>query len=166
MIDPRGQRFAAASTTLVLAAVLVLDSPWLLAVQAAVFAVGAFAGPSNTPYALAFRTFVRPRIGPPSHLEHVEPPRFAQLVGLGFAALGLLGYVTGITGVAIVAVGAALAAAFLNAAFGYCLGCEVYLWLQRARVAWRPLGESGSALTNRGEDQDRDAGRRQPSTTI
>jgi hypothetical protein len=149
VIDPRGQRFAATLTTLVLAGVLVLDSPWLLAGQAVIFALGAFRGPASTPYAVLYRTTVRPRIGAPSALEHVEPPRFAQAVGLGFASIGLLGYAVGVDAVALVAVAAALAAAFLNAAFGYCLGCEVYLWLQRTRVAWRPVTAAGSALTNK-----------------
>jgi len=34
-----------------------------------------------------------------------------------------------------VAVGFALAAAFLNAAFNYCLGCQMYLLILRARIA-------------------------------
>lgn len=149
MIDPRGQRFAASLTAVVLAAVLLLDSPALLGLQAVVFAVGAFAGPAATPYALVFRKVIRPFVGPPTELEHVEPPKFAQLVGLGFALTGLVGYIVGLPVLAWVAVAAALAASFLNAAFGFCLGCEVYLWLQRSRVAWRPVGETPGAVTNR-----------------
>jgi hypothetical protein len=134
MIDPRGQRFAAALTTLVLAAVLLTGSTWLLLAQAAVFAVGALAGPARTPYAWVFRTFVRPRIGAASQTEHPAPPRFAQLCGLAFTAVALVGVVLGLPALTVVAVSAALAAAFLNAAFGVCLGCEVYLRLRRAGV--------------------------------
>ena len=130
-IDPRGPRFAATLTTIVLAAVL-LAAPsstavTLLAVQAAVFAIGAAAGVQRTPYAWLFRTLVRPRLAPPTHLEDPAPPRFAQAVGLGFAVVGLLGFLTGATLVGLVATGLALAAALLNAAFGFCLGCELYL---------------------------------------
>lgn len=131
-IDPRGPRFAAILTSLVLAAALVTGSPLLLAAQAAVFAVGALAGPQHSPYGWLFRTFVRPRLAPPAELEDVRPPRFAQSVGLLFALLGLLGHLAHAPWLALGATGLALAAAFLNAAFDYCLGCEFYLLLRRA----------------------------------
>ena len=131
MIDPRGPRFAATLTTIVLAAALLTGSAWLLAAQAVVFALGAFRGIQHTPYSWLFRRFVRPRLAPPAELEDARPPRFAQTVGLGFAVVGLLGAVVGLTPLFLVATGFALAAAFLNAAFGYCLGCEVYLLVRR-----------------------------------
>ena len=127
MIDPRGPRFSAAITSLVLAAALVLVSPLLLLLQAGVFAVGAARGIQHTPYAWLFRRFVRPRLAPPAELEDPRPPRFAQGLGLAFAAAGLVGAAVGATPVFLVATGLALAAAFLNAAFGLCLGCELYL---------------------------------------
>ena len=135
LIDPRGPRFAAMLTSVVLALVL-LTAPGtlatvLLAAQAAVFAVGAVSGVQHTPYALLFRTRVRPRLGAPRELEDAAPPRFAQAVGLGFALAGLIGLLTGVTTLGLVAVGFALAAALLNAATGFCLGCEVYLLIKR-----------------------------------
>ncbi|HTY72469.1 MAG TPA: DUF4395 domain-containing protein [Actinomycetes bacterium] len=137
-VDPRGPRFAAAVTAAVLAAVLILSgSPLgfvLLLGQTAVFALGALRGPQRTPYAAAFRRFVRPRLGPPVELEDVRPLRFAQSVGLFFGLLGLLGFLLAPV-VGLVAVGAAFVAAFLNAAFGYCLGCEMYLILRRIQPA-------------------------------
>ena len=141
LIDPRGPRVVATLTSVVLALVL-LTAPGtlatgLLAAQAAVFAVGAVAGIQHTPYSWLFRTVVRPRLGAPGELEDSRPPRFAQGVGLGFALVGLLGLLTGATTLGLVAVGFALAAALLNAATGFCLGCEVYLLIKRvsARTA-------------------------------
>lgn len=134
MIDPRGQRLAAWITTIVLAVVLITGNPWLLLAQAGVFAVGVLAGPAATPYAWLFRTAVRPRLAPPAELEAAEPPRFAQLCGLGFTAVGLLGVALGLGAVTTIAVAAALGAAFLNAAFGFCLGCEMYLRIRRAGI--------------------------------
>lgn len=131
-IDPRGQRFAAALTSLVLSVALVLSSGWLVAVQAAVFAVGVLAGPHRGPYALLYRALIRPRIGPPRQLEPAAPPRFAQGVGLGFALLGAIGYLAGWTLLGTIATGFALGAAFLNATVGLCLGCEIYLLGRRA----------------------------------
>ena len=131
MIDPRGQRVAAALTSLVLAVALVSGSTWLLLAQAAVFASGAALGPARTPYAWLYRVLVRPRLGPPTHLEHAAPPRFAQACGLAFVAVALLGVAVGAAWLTTAAVAAALAAAFLNAAFGFCLGCELFLLTRR-----------------------------------
>ena len=132
-VDPRGQRFAAAVTALVLAAVLVTGSALLLAVQAAVFAIAVASGVRRSPYALAYARLIRPRLGPPRELEDPRPPRFAQGVGLAFAAVGLIGYLAGATTLGAIATGLALVAALLNAVFGLCLGCEIYLLLSRLR---------------------------------
>ncbi len=134
-IDPRGPQFAAALTAVVLVAVLLLPSPVnvvLLAVQAALFALGAVRGVQHTPHAWLFRSFVRPRLAPPTEWEAPEPPRFAQAVGLAFAAVGLVALLAGATVIGQVAVGFALVAALLNAVFAFCLGCEVYLLVRRA----------------------------------
>lgn len=133
-VDPRGLRFAAAVTALVLAVVLVTPSPVrevLLAIQLAVFALGAFLSLSASPWSWLFRTVVRPRIGAPAHTEDARPPRFAQLVGFVFAAVGLVALLAGATTIGLVAVGFAFAAALLNAATGFCLGCELYLTTRR-----------------------------------
>lgn len=133
-VDPRGQRFAAALTSVVLAAVLLTPTPVavvLLAVQAAIFAVGASGRLTSTPYAVLYAKVVRPRLAPPAELEDARPPQFAQGVGLAFALVGLLGLVLGATVVGLVAVGLALVAALLNAALGLCLGCEMYLLTRR-----------------------------------
>ncbi|MGN6252668.1 MAG: DUF4395 domain-containing protein [Marmoricola sp.] len=129
-IDPRGPRFNAALTSVVLAVVL-LRAPHaigiaLLAVQTVLFAMGAALGVGQTPAALLFRTLVRPRLAAPTHLEDAAPPRFAQAVGLAFAVVGLLGYLSGATLLGAIATGFALMAALLNAVFGLCLGCELY----------------------------------------
>lgn len=136
-IDARGPRFAASLTTVVLAVTLITGSGWLLAVQTFCFAMGAFAGVQRSPYGWLFRTVVRPRLGPPPQTEDPSPPRFAQGVGLVFAAVGTVGYLAGSQWLGMAATGCALAAAFLNAVFGYCLGCEVYLLVKRATSTTR-----------------------------
>lgn len=134
-IDPRGPQFAAVLTTGVLAVVLATApstfATVLLAVQAVLFASGALLGVARTPYGWLFRTLVRPRLAAPREWEDAAPPRFAQTVGLVFAVVGLVGLASGATLVGLVAVGFALAAALLNAVFGFCLGCEMYLALRR-----------------------------------
>ena len=133
-VDPRGLRFAAAVTTVVLALTLVLNSPWPLAVQAVVFAISVAFGVQASPYGQFFKRVIRPRLGPPRELEEAPPPRFAQLVGLVFAVLGLIGYLAGAEILGVVATGFALVAAFVNAAVGLCLGCEAYLLIHRIRT--------------------------------
>jgi hypothetical protein len=130
-IDARGPRFAAVITTVVLALALVTTSMWLLLAQMLVFAVGAIAGMRYAPYGLLYRFLIRPRLGPPTRFEPAAPPRFAQSVGTVFAAVGVIGYATGVTPVGIAFTALALAAAFLNAAFDLCLGCQVYLFIRR-----------------------------------
>ena len=130
-IDARGPRFGAVITTVVLAVTLLTIpstlSLVLLSLQTVAFALGSLVGVHAQPYGVLFRKVVRPRLGAPTKLEDPEPPRFAQTVGLAFALVGLIGLVTGATTLAYVAVGFALGAAFLNAAFDFCLGCEMYL---------------------------------------
>jgi len=125
LVDPRGLRFAATVTAIVLALVLITANAWLLAAQALIFALGAFDQP---PYGLLFRRFIRPRLSPPAALEDARPPRFAQALGLVFALVGLLGFALGSTVVGLVAPSSALAVLFLIAAFGCCLGCVLYLF--------------------------------------
>jgi hypothetical protein len=138
-IDPRGPQFNAMLTSVVLALAL-LTAPGtvgivLLGVQAVLFGTGVAFGVQRTPAAYLFKRLVRPRLAAPAHLEDPQPPRFAQGVGLAFALVGLSGYLTGVTLLGAIATGFALAAALLNAAFGFCLGCEMYLLIRRIQPA-------------------------------
>ena len=127
-IDPRGPRFGAVITAVVLAAVLVTRargcspprspcSRWARC-RGAVRALRPALPPP-----------LRPRLGPPAHTEAEAPPRFSQGVGMVFAGVAFSGRGRdrgrpGLTALALVA-------AFLNAAFDLCLGCQMYLFIQR-----------------------------------
>ena len=134
-VDVRGPRFSAWVTSVVLAVALITAGGELVAAQAAVFAVGAFAGLRYAPYGVLFRLLVAPRLGPAREREPEAPVRFAQLVGLVFAVVGAAGYLLGAPVIGAVATGLALVAALLNAATGFCLGCELYLTVRRALPA-------------------------------
>jgi hypothetical protein len=134
-IDARGPRWSALITTFVLAIALVTSNVWIIAFQAVVFAIGALRGPQFTPYAFIFKQLIKPRLKSPVTFEDVRPPQFAQTVGLIFALVAIIGSAIGASAVFTVAVGFALAAAFLNAAFNFCLGCEMYLLILRARTS-------------------------------
>jgi hypothetical protein len=129
-LDPRGPRFAAALTTVVLVVVLATGSGWLALAQAVVFAWTAY-DPRRGPYALLFRAVVAPRLAPSAQREDAAPVRFAQLVGMVFLTVAAVGHLTGATVLGTVFAAFGLAAAFLNAAFGLCLGCEAFLAVRR-----------------------------------
>jgi len=137
-IDPRGPRFGAAVTAALLVVTLLLGTgsaaTAVLTVVALLFVLGVTRGVQGTLQGLAFKAWVRPRLAPPTELEDPRPPRFAQLVGLLVVGAGLLVAAFGVPAGVPVAAAVALVAAFLNAAFGLCLGCELYL-LQRR---WAP----------------------------
>lgn len=133
-IDPRGPQFNASITAVIVILALVLPQPYavvLAALQTVLFIIGVTLGVQRTPHAWLFRTFVRPRLQAPSELEDPAPPRFAQGVGLVFAAVALVAYIAGATLVAQIALGLALVASLLNAIFRFCLGCEMYLLIRR-----------------------------------
>ena len=134
VIDARGPRFGAAITTVVFAAALATHNAWFIVAQAIVFAIGAFKGPQFTPYAYIYKFAVKPFLKGEVPTEDVRPPQFAQSVGLLFAIVAIAGALFGIEALVVGAVAMALGAAFLNAAFNFCLGCEIYLLLLRARA--------------------------------
>ncbi|RIT93859.1 DUF4395 domain-containing protein [Mycobacteroides abscessus] len=138
-VDVRGPRFSAWVTTTVLIITLAVSavSPTaaavILGLQAVVFAIGALLGPHRAPYGTIFRTLIRPRLSPVTEREPVPPLQFAQLLGFTFAAVGTVGFATGVTLLGVIATALALGAAFLNAAFGICLGCQIYPLITRLR---------------------------------
>jgi len=143
-VDVRGPRFAAWVTTMVLVITLIvsaassLAAAVILGLQALVFAIGAVGGPRRHPYGRVFATVVAPRLGPVEEREPVPPLKFAQLVGLIFAVVGTAGFAAGAFLVGVIATAAALVAAFLNAAFGICLGCQLYPLVARFRRTPNP----------------------------
>ncbi|GAB0101866.1 DUF4395 domain-containing protein [Nocardia sp. JMUB6875] len=151
-VDVRGPRFAAWITTAVLALVLIVAAfsvpaaTVLLALQAIVFGLGAAYGPRRSPYGRIYAAAVAPRIGAPTELEPVAPLRFAQLVGLAFAVLGVLGFAAGSPVAGAIFTGFALFAAFLNAAFGICLGCKIYPLVARFRSSGDTVPTSNSSV--------------------
>ena len=152
-IDPRGPRFGAAITGVLL---LVVIGLWLSGLTLAativflyialVFAWGAFAGVQRHPYGLFFKAVIRPRLKPPTEVEDPTPPTFAQGVGLVITGLGLiLSLIPGVEFALPIAAGLAFIAAFLNSVFAYCLGCQIYLLLVRLGILGRKHGTPAAA---------------------
>lgn len=163
-IDPRGPRFTATITAVLLLLTLPLALTGLPTMKGLygefllpIASVGrraldpAFFGllivtllflwgvlsPRTAPWGVIFREWVAPKLKPPTELEDPRPPRFAQGVGLVVGALGLILQLVGVPWALPIAVMIAFVAAFLNAVFGLCLGCQMYLLLQRAGLVGR-----------------------------
>ena len=156
-IDPRGPRFAATITAVLLLvatflallgqpsatlAERVLDPGFLLTVVIALLFLWSVLSPRTAPWGVMFRAVVAPRLTPPSELEDPRPPRFSQGVGLFVVGVGIVLHLIGAPWALPIATAAAFIAAFLNAAFAFCLGCQLYLLLQRAGVIGRATATS------------------------
>jgi len=148
-IDPRGPRFGAGITAVLLLVViglslggLIVPALIIFAAQTVLFAWGAFAGIQRHPYGLLFKRLVRPRLKAPAELEDPVPPTFAQGVGFVITVIGVILTLIGLTPALPIAAALAFIAAFLNSVFGYCLGCQIYLLLVRARVLRRSSAAS------------------------
>jgi hypothetical protein len=132
-IDPRGPR----TNQAVLAGVLILafltGQAWVVPVFAVVLFLGAALGPRYGPVLRFYQVVIRPRLGPPAHLEDPRPPRFAATVGVVFLVVSAASLAVGAAalGWALALVVAALAA--LAAVTGLCVGCEMYVWWVRLR---------------------------------
>ena len=131
LIDARGPRYSAAITSFVLALALITESSYVIGFQFAVFLSAVLFGLRRSIYGFIYRNLIQPRLKGPVPSEDQRAPRFAQLIGALFAFVALLGGVTGNSAVFLIATSFALGAAFLNAAFGFCLGCQIYLILVR-----------------------------------
>ena len=140
-VDPRLLRFSAGATAAVLAVVLVVVDVarplglGLLASQVAMFGFTAFVSFQWSLWAQIFARFIWPRIEPPTALQDARPPRFAQFVGFVFTALALIFFVVGVDGAGYSLTAVAFGLATLNAATGWCVGCEAYLLIRRSHSA-------------------------------
>jgi len=131
LIDARVPRYSAALTTIVLSAALITESNLIIGFQFAVFLSAVLFGLRRSIYGLLYRNLIQPRLLGPVPSEYESAPRFAQLIGALFALTALIGGLAGNSALFLIATGLALSAAFLNAAFGFCLGCQIYLILIR-----------------------------------
>ncbi len=141
-IDPRGQRFGAAVSAVVLAVAFLLDLPWLAALVGLNLLLSAAFGTRlflpGRAWPLIRRTL---RLGP-TEPEHEYPPRFAQAMGGTFLAVATLAFVVGLPVLGWLLVAAVAGLQTLLAATGICVGCRMYFlrwWVpsQFARLARR-----------------------------
>jgi len=126
MIDPRGHRFGAALSALLL--ILSFATGWVPGVLLALLSIGTSAafGLRYSIYGAIWRRLARAaRLGKVEP-EHEYPPRFAQTLGSTVLIASLVAFLVGAT---TIGWGLALAVAALQSILGltgYCLGCRLY----------------------------------------
>ena len=157
-LDPRGPRFGAGITSILMLAVIYLSlepagwsavaplagstfSPvvdqlavWVMAFSVAMFVIGSTLGPAKHPFSYLYKFTLRRFLKPPTYLEPAKPVHFAQVIGLIVTGSGLVLYLLGVPNALPIAAALAFLAAFVNAVFAYCIGCQMYLGLKRLGV--------------------------------
>jgi hypothetical protein len=127
LIDPRGHRFGAGLSVLLLAGGFAAGAPIVIPLIGLALGASAFLGTRWSILGLGWPVVRRLlRIGPPVELESELPPRFAQLLGTAGLALATALLAVGITPGAWLVGGAVAALQAVLAATGYCLGCRLY----------------------------------------
>lgn len=152
-IDPRGPRFNQAVLTMALLTGFLADARAVVPAFAFVLFLGAAFGPRYGPFLRLYAEVVRPRLQPPRELEDPRPPRFAAVVGVAFLGAATVAFAAGRPGMAWALALVVAALAGLAATTGICVGCEVYLWLSRARHrgSGRDVGRLPSHLVDGAE---------------
>jgi hypothetical protein len=125
-IDPRGQRFGAGVSAIVLAVAFLVNLPWLAVIVGVNLGVSSFFG---TRFFLLSRPWKAIRqalkLGP-TEPEHEYPPRFAQAMGFTFLALAGVAFLVGAAPLGWLLVAAVAALQTLLAVTGICVGCRLY----------------------------------------
>jgi hypothetical protein len=132
-IDPRGPRTNQAVLAAGLALGFLFDLRVVVPAFAAVLFLGAAFGPRWGPVLRLYTFVLRPRLGPPSHLEDPRPPRFAAALGVVFLLAGSAAFLAGAPAVGWVLALVVAALAALAATTGLCIGCELWLLVARRR---------------------------------
>lgn len=124
-------RIVAGGVVLMVVLTIALDLRWATAVVAYGFVARVLTGPTLSPLGLLATRVLTPRLGRRERLVPGPPKRFAQGIGVAFSVTALVLTLLGAWTAAEVALAMLGAAAFLEAAFGLCLGCKAFALLVR-----------------------------------
>jgi hypothetical protein len=115
-------------------ATIVFRQPWITIPLAFGFVARVASGPRFSPLGQIATRVVAPRL--PQYAKYVPgpPKRFAQAMGATFTVGALILWLLGHPLGAYVLLALLLVPAFLEAAFGYCVGCKIFAFLMRRGV--------------------------------
>ena len=122
---------------------------WLLVPLTYGFWARVLTGPTLSPLGQFATRVVAPRLREHERLVPGPPKRFAQAIGVAFSTTASVLWLLGTTGAARVVVAALAGAAFLEAAFGLCLGCRAFALLMRAGLVPEQVCEDCADISRR-----------------
>lgn len=133
-VNDYAARVTAGLVIVLAVAAIAVNQWWLYAVLAIGFALRVAGGPRYSPFGRLSVHVIVPNVVKKTKLVPGPPKRFAQAVGLAFSGSALILSLLGLGLAAQIVTGVLIVAAFLEAAFGFCLGCVAFGYLQRAGV--------------------------------
>jgi hypothetical protein len=142
-IDPRGMRFGAGISAILLIAGFLTDARWVVPVVLLSLGVSAAFGMRYSIYGIAWKRIVPLLKLGKAEPEHEYPPRFAQTLGSIALTLSLLSFIVGLTGLGWLFALAVAALQTLLAVTGYCVGCRMYFlrwWLPSVATSFWTRG--------------------------
>jgi hypothetical protein len=125
-VDVNIPRFNQACVAILTGVAFMIQAWVLIALVAAVLAATRFAGPRLGLFTQFYVLVVKPRMAGPVESESVEPPRFAQLLGLVFLTIATILLVLGYTTAGWLVTLIVTALATLAATTRICVGCLIY----------------------------------------
>lgn len=146
-VNETSARLVATGVVLMTASVAGLGATWVLLPLAYGFWARVIAGPTFSPLGQLVTRGITPRL-PVRHRFVAGPPkRFAQGIGAALSSAALVAWLAGSAPAARVLAGMILVAAFLEAAFAYCLGCRIFAGLSRIGLVPAAVCEECNNLT-------------------
>jgi uncharacterized membrane protein len=127
-VDRNQLRFNQALLVVLLPLAALWDQPWL------VYLLFLLMASQHTPWDLMVALKRLLRVPPAVVEEDPRPHRFARFLGAVFLGLASLFLLLGLKGMGYALALVVALLAFINLAFGFCLGCFLYLHLRYARA--------------------------------
>jgi hypothetical protein len=149
-VNEYAARTVAAGVFVLCVVAIATGEPWLLVPLCCGFWARVLTGPTLSPLGQLATRVVAPRIPGSPRLVAGPPKRFAQAMGVAFSTTAVVlwfGFRLGTA--AWVVTGLLAAAAFLEAAFGLCLGCRVFALLMQAGLVPDEVCEACADLSLR-----------------
>ena len=122
---------------------------WVLVPLTYGFVARVLTGPKLSPLGLLATKVVAPRLPEHEKLVPGPPKRFAQAIGVAFTVTASVLWVAGAGTASRVVIGMLAGAAFLEAAFGFCLGCKIFAVLMKVGVVPESVCEECNDLSLR-----------------
>jgi hypothetical protein len=143
-INEKAARVVAGVVATTALVALLTGAHWLVVPLAYGFWARVLTGPTLSPLGCLASGVVAPRLGTPRWVPG-PPKRFAQGMGAAMTTAALVAWLAGAGTVVAVLLALLVAAATLESAFAFCLGCKIFALLMRVGVVPQSVCERCAA---------------------